>query len=95
MHEYFQSLQKVIEISPRVVMPSHGISLGGTNKVQATLKHRLEREEQVSNCLKEGKGKLEILSTIYPELPTRLHKYALETIDSHLEKLEKFGAGTK
>ncbi len=93
MREYFQSLQNVIDINPRVVMPSHGISLGGTLKVSQTLKHRLEREEQIIKCLEEGHSIDDIYGVIYPSLPDRLKKYAIATIQSHLDKINDYGRG--
>ncbi|MFG1485426.1 MBL fold metallo-hydrolase [Halobacteriovorax sp. RZ-1] len=93
MREYFQSLNHVINLNPQVVMPSHGICLGGTNKIKQTLDHRIERENQIRACLEEGKSREEIFQSIYPDLPDRLHKYAYATIDSHLNKLEEFGPG--
>lgn len=93
MREYFQSLQNVINIGPKVIMPSHGICLGGTLKIKKTLDHRLEREAQIQECIKEGKEIEEIYQIIYPELPERLKPYAIETITSHLKKLRDFGPG--
>lgn len=93
MREYFQSLQNVIDIDPQVIMPSHGICLGGTLKIKKTLEHRLGREEQVRKCVSEGKEIEEIFNEIYPDLPERLKSYAMATITSHLEKLRDFGPG--
>ena len=47
MAAYFRTLQRVIDLGPAVVYPSHGIPLGGTHILQKTLKHRRLREEQV------------------------------------------------
>ena len=58
-------MQRVIDISPRVIFPSHGIALGGVDKLQVTLDHRKEREQQVLNLFREGKTEEEMLQTIY------------------------------
>lgn len=87
MAKYFDSLQKVIDLKPKFIIPSHGIALGGTNKLSMTLKHRQMREEQIKELHSEGKNRQEMLDIVYEGLDERLHKYALKTIDAHLKKL--------
>jgi len=87
MAKYFDSLQKVIDLNPRFIIPSHGIALGGTNKLSMTLKHRKMREEQIKELHSQGKNRQEMLDIVYEGLDERLHKYALKTIDAHLIKL--------
>ncbi len=87
MAKYFDSLQKVIDLSPRFIIPSHGIALGGTNKLSMTLKHRKLREQQIRELYTEGKTRQEMLDIVYEGLDERLHKYAMKTIEAHLKKL--------
>lgn len=87
MAKYFASLHKVIDLKPKFIIPSHGIALGGTNKLTMTLKHRQMREEQIKELHSEGKNRQEMLDIVYEGLDERLHKYALKTIDAHLKKL--------
>lgn len=91
MTKYFASLNKVIDLSPQCVIPSHGIALGGTYILERTLKHRELRENQVLELFKEGKTKDEILRTLYFDLPKKLHRYALANIESHILKLKEEG----
>lgn len=91
MNKYFRSLERVIKISPMNIFPSHGIGMGGVHKLEETLKHRLIREKQVNEFKDQGLTQKQMLSEIYPNLPERLHKYALLTIDAHLKKIEQFG----
>lgn len=91
MNKYFASLRAVISLSPRTIFPSHGIGIGGTNKLEETLKHRLVREDQIHKLQKQGMSPEQMLLDIYPELPARLHKYALLTINCHLKKLADYG----
>ncbi|EQC43958.1 NUDIX domain-containing protein [Bacteriovorax sp. Seq25_V] len=93
MKKYFTSLKRVIDINPLSIFPSHGIGLGGIDKIAATLKHRLEREESISKYLDEGKSEDEMLSLIYPDLPERLHLYARVTIEAHISKIKRYGTG--
>jgi endoribonuclease LACTB2 len=87
MSKYFKSLEFIIDLAPEVVFPSHGIGLGGTHKIQETLKHRQYRESQIKELLMKGRNREEILKAIYPELEESLHIYALCTIDSHIIKI--------
>jgi len=89
MIKYFKSLQRVIDFDPKIVIPSHGVSVGGTFKLKETLKHRKMREEQVIELLKRGKTQAEMLATIYKDIDQSLYPYALKTIECHLEKIKK------
>ena len=84
-------MERIIKLSPRVIFPSHGIALGGVNKLQVTLDHRKEREQQVLNLLIEGKTEEEMLQTIYKGVDPKLFPYARKTISAHLKKLEEEG----
>lgn len=89
MRKYFQSLEKVMALSPRYVFPSHGIALGGVHKIRQTLEHRKEREEGIKKLHLEGHSEKEILHTLYSAIDPRLHPYALATIEAHLEKIKE------
>lgn len=93
MAKYFQSLQKVIDLEPLHIFPSHGMALRGTWKLRQTLKHRLEREQQVLACLEKGLGVQECFESIYPDLDDKLKPYALLTIEAHIKKIETHGVG--
>jgi ribonuclease/clavin/mitogillin len=87
MAKYFDSLEKVIKLNPRFIIPSHGISLGGTEKLKMTLKHRKHREEQIKELMDQGKTEEEILAVVYEGLDERLVRYALKTIRAHQKKI--------
>lgn len=89
MAKYFSSLEKVIALNPAVIFPSHGIALGGVYKLKMTLKHRRHREEQILELLNNNKTNQEILEEVYEGLEPRLYKYALATIDKHIQKLKQ------
>tara|TARA_Y100000780_G_scaffold219872_1_gene226538 strand:+ start:1619 stop:2929 length:1311 start_codon:yes stop_codon:yes gene_type:complete len=88
MSKYFQSLKKVITLSPKAVYPSHGIVLGGTHILEKTLKHREHREAQIKQMHESGLNEQQMLERIYFDVPNKLHKYALANINSHLLKLK-------
>lgn len=87
MAKYFNSLSRVIDLNPKNIIPSHGIIIGGTNKLVETLKHRKEREEQIKELLKMGRNLQEILDVVYVGLKPELLPYALKTIEAHITKI--------
>ena len=91
MKKYFESMQRMIDLSPRVIFPSHGIALGGVDKLQVTLDHRKERELQVLSLFGEGKTEEQMLAIIYEGVDSRLFPYARKTISAHLKKLKAEG----
>ncbi len=93
MKKYFDSLRRIIKLNADYIFPSHGIGIGGTHKLKATLKHRLEREQSISLYHNEGLNEDEILQKIYAQISPKLHKYALKTIRAHLNKIQLYGLG--
>jgi len=87
MTKYFSTLEKVITLNPKVVFPSHGIGLGGTDILERTLEHRKVRENQVLTLHHEGKKVDEMLDVIYEGLSSDLRPFALKNILKHLDKL--------
>jgi ribonuclease/clavin/mitogillin len=91
MKKYFETLEKVIKLSPKVIFPSHGIGLGGTHVLEKTLEHRKLRESQILAFHQEGLSPDEMLPKIYAEVKPELWPYALQNIHKHLEKLKSEG----
>lgn len=91
MAKYFKSLKKVIDLRPKFVIPSHGIALGGTHKLEMTLKHRQHREKTIIELLKGGADEEKILHEIYEGLDEKLVKYARKTIRAHIKKINDEG----
>ena len=88
MAEYFRTLEKVILLNPRVLFPSHGIGLGGTNILQNTLDHRRTREQQVMIMHQQGMSVDQMLEDIYKGVDKALWPYARMNIEKHLVKLK-------
>ena len=89
MAKYYQSLERVIQLDPKVLLPSHGIPIGTTYQLADTLKHRKYREQQILHLFKKGKTPEQMVRIIYRGIDRRLWPLALENIKSHLKKLEK------
>ncbi len=91
MRKYFQTLEKVIKLNPRVLFPSHGIGLGGVNILVNTLEHRKGREKAILEHHKNGLNEDQILEALYEKVDPRLWPYARKNIRKHLEKLVSDG----
>lgn len=89
MKKYFDTMKRVIALNPQNIIPSHGIIIGGTHKLEDTLRHREMREEQVFTLVTEGKNMDEIIAIIYQGIEDKLIPYAERTIEAHLRKLKE------
>lgn len=91
MGRYFKSLQRIIDFAPKVIFPSHGTALGTVYRLQETLDHRRQREQQVLSLHHAGKSVPEMLPLIYAAVDPRLMPLAQMNIESHLDKLREEG----
>jgi ribonuclease/clavin/mitogillin len=87
MKKYFATLKRIIKMNPKCIIPSHGIIVGGVNKLIETLEHRQKREDQIKGLMQEGKNNDEILDVVYLGLKPELRPYALKTILAHQKKI--------
>ena len=87
MAVYFASLERVIGMKPKVVIPSHGLPSGSTHLLEKTLKHRQKREQQVKVAYEEGLRDRQLTDSLYPDLSPGLIPYAEQNIRQHLRKL--------
>lgn len=87
MKKYFDTLKRVIALKPKNIIPSHGIIIGGTHKLEETLKHRQMREDQILELAREGKSLSDMIGVIYQGLNDSLIPFAERTIEAHLKKL--------
>ncbi len=91
MTKYFQTLERIIQMSPKVLFPSHGIALGGVNILENTLEHRKLRENQVLHFHQEGHTVDQMLEKICEKVDVKLWPFARKNIEKHLEKLKVEG----
>jgi glyoxylase-like metal-dependent hydrolase (beta-lactamase superfamily II) len=92
MRKYFESLRKIIALDPAVIIPSHGLALGGTHFLQKALQHREQREREIHARHTAGQSEDQILGEVYRGVDPRLLPLARLNIRSHLEKLRADGA---
>ncbi len=89
MADYFASLERIIRMDPKLLLPSHGMVMKTTARLKETLDHRKIREQQVLHLRQKGKTPGQMVKIIYRNVDKRLWPLALENIKSHLKKLEK------
>jgi glyoxylase-like metal-dependent hydrolase (beta-lactamase superfamily II) len=87
MAKYFQTLQRIIDLKPKLVLPSHGQALKGASVLKKTLKHRKKREKQVLKLHRKGLTPQQMVEIIYRNVNKHLWPFALENVKSHLKKL--------
>ncbi|MGK0272192.1 MAG: ribonuclease/clavin/mitogillin [Cocleimonas sp.] len=87
MQVYFDSLNRVIAHNPKVIIPSHGIPMGGVHLLEQTLLHRKEREQQIISLLAEGIGEDKIVDELYSCLDIRLVPLAHQNVRQHIRKI--------
>lgn len=92
MQAYFASLERIIELDPAVVIPSHGTAAGGTHRLRETLEHRRLREQQVLEMHEAGADVERMLQAIYgADTPDFLLPLARMNVEAHLDKLRAEG----
>lgn len=87
MQDYFDTLQRIIDLKPRAIVSSHGIPIGGTHLLEKTLQHRQEREAQISTLIDEGDDLDQIVKKLYRGIPSKLIPLAEQNVRQHLRKL--------
>ncbi|MCX6581057.1 MAG: MBL fold metallo-hydrolase [Candidatus Aminicenantes bacterium] len=91
MKKYFRTLERIIRLNPKYLLPSHGMVLKSVAPLEKTLIHRIEREQQVLKLYKQGKTPEQMTKTLYKRVNKALWPLALENIKTHLKKLEQEG----
>jgi len=91
--EYFASLERLLALDARVLLPAHGPRIDAPAEVlNGHLEHRRLRERQVLDALRAGRATVEtIAESIYDGLDPALLPAARENVRAHLEKLKTDG----
>jgi glyoxylase-like metal-dependent hydrolase (beta-lactamase superfamily II) len=93
MRDYIDSLRVLLTHKPKRIFPGHGPTHNDACAViEQYIAHRLEREQQVLDCLAAGDtSAASIRERIYPDLDPRLRGAAEIQINAHLDKLREEG----
>ncbi len=89
MDDYYNTLERIIKLNPKVIIPSHGIFFGGVNRLIDALEHRKKREQQIVKLLNDGYSEEKICEMIYKFVNPKLRKYAMHNVKSHVMRLKK------
>ncbi len=87
MQDYFDTLQRIIDLQPGAIISSHGIPIGGTHLLEKTLRHRQEREAQIRSLLEQGDELDQIVKRLYRGIDQKLIPLAEQNVRQHLRKL--------
>ncbi len=93
MGQYLDSLQRMADLQPDTLFPSHGpiLARGGRFLAKAR-QHRLWREERVYEAWQVGlREPAEILPRVYEEIPRMIWPLAERQIRAHIEHLQEIG----
>ena len=93
LRQYLQSLRTVLDLQPRVILPSHGDPiLQPASLLRGYLSHRLAREQQVLECLAAGIDTADaIVDRLYAATADALKPAARQNVIAHLRKLAEDG----
>jgi glyoxylase-like metal-dependent hydrolase (beta-lactamase superfamily II) len=91
LRDYVASLQRVIDLRPRRLLPAHGGIIDDPDTLlRGLVARRHDREHQVWTALTDGLTTADaILDRIYPGIKPAMVPFAKDTVVSHLEKLER------
>lgn len=87
MADYFNSLNKVLALDPKIIYPTHGspIKENPSGFVQAYIDHRLNREKDILGRLELGERSIpEMVKTIYAQVDKQLHPAACHSVLAHM-----------
>ena len=93
MAEYLDSLERLLDLNPQVILPSHGSMIPEARKaLRKARRHRLWREERVLEAWKGGERDPErMLGPVYGDLHPLAQPIAVRQLLAHLERLEAIG----
>jgi ribonuclease/clavin/mitogillin len=93
MGDYLHSLQRIGELGPRTLFPSHGpVTVDVDGKLNQLIEHRHWREQRILEAWKAGlREPSELRAQVYAEIPPMAHPLAERQVIAHLEHLEAQG----
>ncbi len=93
LSQYLRSLQRVLELNPRRILPGHGPAIEQpASLLRAYLAHRLARERQIVDALRSRAMTVpELVAVVYAGLQPDLTGAAAESVLAHLAKLGEEG----
>jgi glyoxylase-like metal-dependent hydrolase (beta-lactamase superfamily II)/8-oxo-dGTP pyrophosphatase MutT (NUDIX family) len=87
MGVYLDTLDRVISMQPKVIIPAHGLPTASVWLLEQVRQHRLERERQIMALHTSGKTTDQIVADLYAGLDRKLLPLAQQNVRQHLRKL--------
>jgi len=89
MRDYFASLQRVKDLDPAVLWPTHGAPVTDTPPfIEAFVQHRMDRESGVLRAVRDGVAMIpDMVKLLYVGVNEKLYKAAGRSVLAHLIKL--------
>lgn len=89
MTQFMQSLEKLMDVPAKLLLPSHGQLLGKPReKILEHLEHRRWREAKIKAALDSGADSIPaLLAKVYDDVPETAHKFAEHALRAHLHRL--------
>ena len=96
MRNYLTSLQRVKDLAPAVMWPTHGAPVtDGATFIDEYVQHRLDREAGVLAAVRAGTSMIpDIVEQLYVGVDQKLHKAAGRSVLAHMIKLVEDGKVT-
>ena len=94
MNDYFASLVKVRDRDYDTLWPTHGPPIQGNVRafVQAYIDHRVAREDQILEQLRQGRTTIrDMVAVMYADVDKKLHPAACHSVLAHMVRLVKTG----
>lgn len=93
MAQYMESVRKLIARDDNILYPTHGAPVPNPRPfLEAYLDHRLDRERQILDCIKQGISTIPaMVERIYADVDKRLHPAAQRSVLAHLIQLTNEG----
>lgn len=91
MATYIASLERILELGIRVLIPAHGVAQRvGSDVLRYHLRRRAQREAKLVGVLERGPAELdELLALVYDDAPEIVQPYARRSLLAGLQKLEE------
>jgi glyoxylase-like metal-dependent hydrolase (beta-lactamase superfamily II)/8-oxo-dGTP pyrophosphatase MutT (NUDIX family) len=90
MRTYLDSLELLLREDLAILAPGHGYLIGEPHReARRLIRHRLMREQKVIAALERLHAATpeELVSAVYDDVPSRMHRVALRSLAAHLDKL--------
>lgn len=90
---YMNSLERILKLRPKVILPAHGpVVYDSEKRIRELIWRKLSREEEILSILQEKpKTSEELAKILYSEQEQRRLLWLINVVEAYLKDLEKHG----